>query len=77
MEKPKQVPKDEIARNLLKQAADEIRQLRQIAEFQGAQLTIVDKLAKISGWQERPQGASPDLCWEIDRFLRPLNPLDE
>ncbi len=66
-----EVSREELATNLLKQAADEIRQLRQAVQHQGAKLMIFEKIAKIAGWQDQPQGASPDICWEIDRFVIP------
>jgi hypothetical protein len=65
--------KDDRAANLLRQASEEIRQLRQIVHGQGAQLLVFEKLAKIAGWQDQPSGASPDLCWEIDRFISSMS----
>lgn len=51
MEGAVEVSKEELAMNLLKRASDEIRQLRQIIQHQGAQILIFEKIAKIAGWQ--------------------------
>ncbi len=75
VEKAKSVEELEQAKQLLRQVVDEIRSLRQLAQFQGGQLEIVDKLSKISGWQSSPQGASPDVCRQIERFIAPSRPL--
>ena len=67
-----EVSREELAVNLLKRANDEIRQLRQTVQHQGAQLQIFEKVAKIAGWMDAPQGYGPDISWEIDRFVNPV-----
>ena len=55
---------------LLHRAAAELRWLRQENQLLGAQVGVIEVFrAALLG---RPsQGMSPDLAWEIDRFLRP------
>jgi hypothetical protein len=79
MDKAVEVSREELAVNLLKRANDEIRQLRQTLHHQGAQLLVFEKIAKIAGWQDQPYGESPDISWEIDRFITPrrLSPIPE
>jgi len=61
--------KEEI--ELLKQASGEIKQLRKENELMGARLDMFDKMMTLFHTEpnRRGKGMSPDLVFEIDKFI--------
>ena len=56
---------------LLKQAASEIRVLRNQNQIMAARLEMFDNMMLVLHTEpaRKGQGMSPDLAWEIDRFI--------
>jgi hypothetical protein len=60
---------------LLRQAASEIRRLRQENQILSAQMFVVEAFHAAALGRPRGQGMSPDLCWEIDQFIAREEPV--
>jgi hypothetical protein len=60
---------------LLKQAVSEIRMLRSQNQLMSARLEMFDSLMLVlhTDVARRGQGMSPDLTWEIEKFLEKEN----
>lgn len=56
---------------LLKNAMSEIKSLRRQNEIKSARLDMFDSVMSLlnSRIETRPQGMSPDLVWEIEKFV--------
>ena len=54
---------------MLRQAMHEIRELRRRNEILSAQVMVVEAFHAALLGPPRGMGASPDLCWEIERHL--------
>lgn len=55
--------------NMMRQAVAEIRDLRRRNEVLSAQAFVVEAFHAALLGHPRGMGASPDLCWEIERYL--------
>lgn len=60
---------------LLNQAVSEIKKLRRQNDLMRARLDMFDAMNAILHTRvaERGEGMSPDLCWEIERFIQSKN----
>ena len=54
---------------LLRRAVCEIRETRRVNNILSAQMFVVETFRAALLGPPRGEGASPDLCWEIDRLL--------
>jgi len=65
----------ERSNNLLKQAVVEIKQLRRQNELQSARLQMFDAIQVMLHTEPKypSQGMSPDLTWEIEKFVEGNN----
>jgi hypothetical protein len=54
---------------LMRQAADELRRVRQANHVLQAQAFVVEAFHAALLGRPGGEGMAPDVCWEIDRFL--------
>ncbi len=61
--------KDEL--QMLRSAVNEIKDLRRRNELMSARLDVFDSMMAVlhTPIATKSQGMSPDLCWEIERYL--------
>ena len=57
---------------MLQRAATEIRELRRRNEVMGAQMMVVEAFHAALLGAPRGGGMSPDVVWEIDRYIQRL-----